>query len=32
MLKNIYYIGNECQFSECEFIDQIDRMRLNIKL
>ena len=32
MVKNIYYIGNESQFSECEFIDQIDRMRLNIKL
>ena len=30
-VKNIYYLGKECQFSECKFIDQIDRMSLNIK-
>lgn len=31
-MNNIYYIGNECQFPECKFIDQIERMKLNIKL
>lgn len=30
LVKNIYYIGNECHFPECKFIDQIERMKLNI--
>lgn len=30
--RNLYYIGAECSFNECEFIDEIIRMELNIKL
>lgn len=30
--RNLYYIGSECSFNECEFIDKIIRMELNIKL
>ncbi|SED67595.1 Acetyltransferase (GNAT) family protein [Tenacibaculum sp. MAR_2010_89] len=31
-IRKIYYIGNEYQFSELKFIDQIERMGLNIEL
>ncbi|TDE29155.1 GNAT family N-acetyltransferase [Flavobacterium ranwuense] len=30
--RKLYYLGSECNFSECEFIDKIIRMELNIKL
>lgn len=30
--ENFYFIGNSCEFEECEFINEIFRMELNLKV